>query len=195
MPDPLSHTADFEALYRRDSDPFQVATRWYERRKEAVLLAGLTRSRYRLGWDCATGTGQLAHRLAERCDDVVATDASPTAVGLASSLTNAQGNVRCAVSTLPELPDECRGADLTIAAEVLYYLPEPARRATIRGLAEQSGELVSVHWRHHPHDAHVSGAEVTDELGTALTQHGWNVAIRHDDVDFVLAAWTREGPK
>ncbi|MGI9156122.1 MAG: class I SAM-dependent methyltransferase [Marmoricola sp.] len=192
MPHPVTGAADFEALYRRDSDPFRVATSWYERRKEQILLAGLTRARYRLAWDCATGTGQLAHRLAACCDDVLATDASPTAVELASALTAGQPRVRCGVSALPEIPAECQAADLTIVAEVLYYLPQRARAAAIGALVDQSGELVSVHWRHHPHDGHVSGTEVTDELGVALVEHGWGAALRHDDVDFVLAAWTRE---
>lgn len=188
----MTDAADFEALYRRDSDPFQVATSWYERRKEQVLLAGLTRAHYRLAWDCATGTGQLAHRLAARCNDVLATDASPTAVELASALTADQPCVRCSVSVLPEIPTKCRAADLTIVAEVLYYLPQVARASAIGALADQSGELVSVHWRHHPHDGHLSGVEVTDELGAGLVDKGWNAALRHDDVDFVLAAWIRK---
>jgi len=32
---------DFESMYRADSDPWQVQTSWYERRKLAVLLASL----------------------------------------------------------------------------------------------------------------------------------------------------------
>ncbi|MEP6815833.1 MAG: class I SAM-dependent methyltransferase [Marmoricola sp.] len=188
----MTDAADFDALYRRDSDPFGVATSWYERRKEQILLAGLTRSRYRLAWDCATGTGQLALRLAERCAAVLATDASPRAVELAATLTADRPHVVCTVSALPRVPADANAADLTVAAEVLYYLPEPARAAAIEALADQSGELVSVHWRHHPHDAHVSGTEVTDELGDAVARQGWTPAVRHDDVDFVLAAWTRE---
>jgi hypothetical protein len=188
----LTDAADFDALYRRDPDPFGVASSWYERRKEQILLAGLTRSHYRLAWDCATGTGHLARRLAERCDQVLATDASEAAVELAGSETSGARGVRCAVSALPDVPAECRAADLTVVAEVLYYLPGPARSAAIGALVDQSGELVAVHWRHHPHDAHLSGAAVTDELGAALTRRGWTAVVRHEDVDFVLAAWCRE---
>jgi len=188
----LTDDTDFDALYRRDSDPFAVGSSWYERRKEQILLAGLTRRHYRFAWDCAAGTGHLAHQLAARCDEVLATDASPAAVELAASLTSDQRPVRCAVSALPDVPVECRDADLTVVAEVLYYLPEPAREAAIGALTDQSGELVAVHWRHHPHDAHLSGAAVTDELGTSLTEHGWTSAVRHEDTDFVLGAWCRE---
>lgn len=188
----LTDDTDFDALYRRDGDPFDVASSWYERRKEQILLAGLSRRHYRFAWDCAAGTGHLTLRLADRCDEVLATDRSPKAVELTASLTSDRPRVRCAVSALPEVPVECRGADLTVVAEVLYYLPDPARAAAIGALTAQSGELVAVHWRHHPHDAHLSGAAVTGELGAALTEHGWTSAVRHEDTDFVLAAWCRE---
>lgn len=188
----MTDDPDFDALYRRESDPFAVSASWYERRKEDVLVASLTRSRYRLAWDCASGTGHLARRLADRCDRVLATDASPEAVTLTVSLTAGQPHIECAVSALPAVPDRGRGADLTIVAEVLYYLPSPARATSIDALAGQAGELVTVHWRHHPHDAHLSGAAVTEELAEVMKAQGWTSVARHDDLDFVLAAWCRE---
>ncbi len=188
----MTEPIDFEALYRRDDDPFEVGSSWYERRKEDVLVASLSRRHYDLAWDGACGTGHLARRLAGRCDEVVATDASPTAVALSASCTRDLPGVRCRVSALPEVPDEVRGADLTVAAEVLYYLPGPERAASIEALARQHGELVSVHWRHHPDDAHLSGADVTDELHDALTAGAWSRVVRHEDTDFVLAAWRRK---
>lgn len=187
----MTDVTDFDALYQRDSDPFGVASSWYERRKERVLAASLTRSRYAFAWDSACGTGHLAHRLAGRCDRVLATDASPTAVGLTATLTNGAPGVDCRVSALPEIPGAALDADLTVVAEVLYYLPGPARAATIEGLVRQRGELVSVHWWQHPHDAHLSGAHVTDELHDALTAAAWTRVVRHEDADFVLAVWRR----
>lgn len=187
----MTEASDFEALYRRDTDPFDVASSWYERRKEQVLAAILTRRHYALGWDSACGTGHLAQRLAGRCDQVLATDASPTAVDLTDVLTRDLAGVRCRVSALPEVPDDARGADLTVVGEVLYYLPDAARAASIDALGQQYGELVSVHWRHLPHDAHLSGAEVTDELDAALTGGAWTRVVRHEDTDFVLGVWRR----
>jgi trans-aconitate methyltransferase len=187
----MTELSDFEALYRRDNDPFGVASSWYECRKEQVLAASLTRSRYAFAWDSACGTGHLAHRLAGRCDRVLATDASSAAVGLTAALTEGLSHVECRVSALPEIPGAAREADLTVVAEVLYYLPDTARIASIEALARQRGELASVHWRHHPHDAHLSGADVTDELHRALTAGGWTRVVRHEDEDFVLAAWRR----
>src|SRR6476646_3912390 len=74
---PLDHggvvdETDFDALYRGNPDPFGVGNRWYEQRKQQVLLASLGQRRYRLAWDCASGTGHLSAALAPRCDSVVA---------------------------------------------------------------------------------------------------------------------------
>lgn len=184
-------TTDFEAVYQDDADPFGVATSWYERRKERLLLAALTKERYARAWDCACGTGHLALALAESCDLVVATDAAPTAVRLTDERTQAVRRVRTEVSRLPDRPADVSDADLTVVAEVLYYLPDDERARAIEMLQHQQGELAAVHWRHHPEDAYLSGAAVTDELGGALTAVGWSLAWRHDDLDFVMAGWLR----
>lgn len=184
--------AEFESRYQQQSDPFGVGTRWYERRKQQVLLSSLGRERYRLAWDAACGTGHLAQALAARCDRVLATDAAPTAVELSRSLTCRQPGVDCAVSALPARPESARGADLTVAAEILYYLPDDLRAETVSALAAQVGELATVHWRHHPHDAHLSGAAVTEELDSALARSEWERTVWHDDTDFVIGVWTRK---
>lgn len=186
------HPTDFEAKYQADPDPFEVATSWYERRKESLLLASLTRESYASAWDCACGTGHLARALARRCKRVLATDAAPTAVRLTEKLTQDTPQVRCEISRLPERPDRVGDPELTVVAEVLYYLPDDQRREALDMLARQNGELATVHWRHHPDDAHLSGAAATDELDTALTTAGWTRTWRHDDTDFVMAGWLRE---
>ena len=40
---------DFEALYRRDADPWQVASSFYEQRKLELVLAALSRAGVRAG--------------------------------------------------------------------------------------------------------------------------------------------------
>jgi trans-aconitate methyltransferase len=182
---------DFETLYQHDADPFDVATSWYERRKEAVLLSSLTREHYASAWDAACGTGHLAHALGERCDRVLATDASPTAVRLTADRTRDAPRVRALVSRLPVRPVEAAAVELTVVAEVLYYLSDEERARTRSMLRNQAGELVSVHWRHHPDDAYLSGAAATEELDADLTSAGWTAAWRHDDTDFAMAGWWR----
>jgi hypothetical protein len=122
---------------------------------------------------------------------VIATDASPTAVRLTEQRASAASQVRCDVSRLPDRPDGADDADLTVVAEVLYYLPDDERARALDMLTGQRGEIACVHWRHHPDDAYLSGAAVTDELGGALTAAGWTLAWRHDDLDFVMAGWLR----
>lgn len=198
MPD----TPDFDAMYRRDPDPFAVRSSWYERRKLAVLLASLSQPSYAAAWDPACGTGDLALALAERCDRVLATDRSERAVQITRDLTAAAARVEARRHTLPDQPpgaERTRSFDLVLVAEVLYYLPIAARRHTYELLDqvtshETPAEVVAVHWRHHPHDGHLSGAEVTDELGAALCLQGWTRLVRHEDPDFVLASWAR-GPR
>lgn len=200
VPDAMPDRTDFDALYRCDPDPFRVRSRWYEQRKQAVLLASLARRRYDSGWDLASGTGHLSGELAQRCATLLATDGSERAVELTAELTAHQPNVRARTHRLPLPPPDGPRAeppqfDLVVAAEVVYYLSEPDRWETYR-LVERvarrdRAEVVTVHWRHLPHDAFLSGAAVTDEMGTAMAQRGWRQAVRHDDVDFVLASWFR----
>lgn len=186
---------DFDAWYRDDPDPFKVRTRWYERRKLALLLASLQRERYHAAWDPACGTGELAVALADRCEQVLATDVSARAVGITGARAAAQRNVGVCRHELPARPRR-RTFDLVVVSEVLYYLPASARAQAIALLdavtaAAASAEVVSVHWRHLPHDAQVSGAAVTDEIDQGLRARGWAERFRHDDVDFVLGGWSK----
>ena len=179
----------WDARYRTDPDPFSVDSSWYERRKLEVTLASLARERYGRAWDCAAGTGHLAAALADRCDQVLATDASGEAVRIAARRTAKLAGVRTGLARLPDRPDGADRVDLTVVSEVLYYLAEDERQRCLAMLARQRGELVCVHWRHLPHDAHLSGAEATAELGTALTVAGWTPLVEHQDPDFVLGSW------
>lgn len=97
---------DFEAMYAADPDPWQVATSWYEQRKLGLVLAALRRPSYRLAWDAASGTGELAARIAARCGRVVATDASARAVQLTRRRVADAGalNVMVERSALPQRP-------------------------------------------------------------------------------------------
>ncbi len=153
------------------------------------MLACLARTRYDAAWDCAAGTGHLALAVAARCGRILATDASPGAVAIASRLVADRTDVTCAVSALPDLPPGASEVDLTLVTEVLHYLTDADRSATITRIASQRGEVVSVHWRHLAHDAHVSGADAADQLGAGLAAAGWWRGVRHDDADFVVEGW------
>ncbi|WP_313816469.1 class I SAM-dependent methyltransferase [Citricoccus sp.] len=201
----MTRTPDFDALYRSDADPFAVGSSWYEQRKIAVVLASLARREYALAWDAAAGTGHLALDLSARCRRVVATDASAVAVAALSeqgtevcseeavddsperAWVPGTGRLTVRQSALPTLPAEAQAADLVIASEVLYYLPRPARAATVQMLSGLDAEIVTVHWRHLPGDAYLSGEDCTREVDVALTAAGFLRAVQHEDRDFVLS--------
>jgi hypothetical protein len=127
--------------------------------------------------------------VADRCERVLATDASSRAVEIAARLTAGRPEITCAVSALPDLPAGAGEVDLTLVTEVLHYLDDADRAESVSRLSRQHGELVSVHWRHLADDAHVSGADAADELGAGLAAAGWWRSVRHDDADFVVEGW------
>jgi hypothetical protein len=79
-PDRSAPIDRFAELYDEGSDPWGVASRWYERRKRATVLAALPDEHYDSAVEPACGTGVLTEALAERCDRLVAFDPVPAAV-------------------------------------------------------------------------------------------------------------------
>lgn len=187
---------DFEAMYGADPDPWSVGSSFYEQRKRELVLAALVKPRYVKAWDSACGTGHLVLRLAERCDQVLATDASPAAVGLTRTETTGLTQVIVARVTLPNAPPST-DFDLVVIAEFLYYLNADDRAASltmINSVVAPGAEVLAVHWRHHPHDAWLSGAAVQDEIESSLTRLGWTRAVQLDDPDFVLTSFIKSAP-
>ena len=183
---------DFEIKYQKDGDPWGYLDSWYEQRKYAVTLACLPRERYRLVWEPACSIGVLTGLLAQRADRVLASDGSATAVAAAraSRLPAGAGAVDWSVQVLPaRAPAAAASADLVMLSEILYYLP-PADRALLLDAAQDvlapGGDLVVVHWRPFPDDAHLSGDDANAWVRTRLVEAGWSVLVRHDDDEFVL---------
>lgn len=180
---------DFDAVYTANQDPYGVASTFYERRKLQIVAAVLAKSEYDAAWDPACGTGHLALELAGRCGSVLATDGSPVAVQIARAHCGADPAITFDTVLLPTAPTTSTRFDLIALAEFMYYLDPDDRAASLsvveRCAAPQS-EVVAVHWRHHPHDAHLSGADVQTEIVTHLTRIGWRHHLHLDDPSFVL---------
>jgi SAM-dependent methyltransferase len=182
--------ADFEAKYQQDEDPWGYRDSWYEQRKYAVTMACLPRPRYRLVWEPACSIGVLTGLLAQRADQVLASDGSAGAIATARAAhrpDDATGRIDWSVQILPSEPPCAPGsADLVMLSEILYYLPEPDRITvldTAASVLAPGGDLVVVHWRPLPHDAHLSG---DDANAWVRARPGWSVQARHDDEEFVL---------
>jgi SAM-dependent methyltransferase len=181
---------DFDALYGADPDPFHVRSSFYEQRKLGLVLDCLTKPSYSAAWDPACGIGELAARLAARAERVLASDASPQAVQLARRRCSASKNVEVKQLTQPSRPPSKTDAfDLMVVSEFAFYLTEEVRVATLdvlHGVAAEAAELVAVHWRHHPHNAYVSGEQVQEEVVSGLEPRGWRHVVQHDDRDFII---------
>jgi cyclopropane fatty-acyl-phospholipid synthase-like methyltransferase len=139
--------ATFERMYREEEDPWSFATSAYEAAKYDRTIAALGARRFRRGLELGCSIGVLTARLAERCDELVALDTSPTAVARARDRLGAAADVR--VATLPdELPEG--PFDLVVASEVLYYFAPDVLAGlldAVQAALEPGGLLLAVHWR------------------------------------------------
>ncbi len=177
---------DFDQMYRDDTDPWQVTTSAYERRKNAVLLASLPQTHYRHAWEPGCGVGALSRELARRVDRLVASDSSEVAVDLATERCADLGHVEVLRSSLPDVP-LAHPVDLVVAAEFLYYLPDLAGSLDV--LWQQvrpGGHLAAVHWRHDADDLFLSGAALHDDLANDAAARGARHLVHHSDEHFTL---------
>lgn len=185
-PDDDEVGAHFEALYEGNADPWQVRTSWYERRKRTVLLASLPRERYRCAWEPGCSLGHVTAELAQRCDRLLSSDISPRAIAAARQLVGGD-HVTIEVAQTPSQPPDLPpgSCDLVVLSELLYYLPDTARAATVElaiRLLEPGGHLVVAHWRDHPDDAHCSGEKANAEAVAAVGP----TLVHHLDEHFIL---------
>jgi SAM-dependent methyltransferase len=185
--------AYFERLYGASDDPYALRARWYEERKRALVLAALPRRRYRHAFEPGCGIGEFTVGLAARCDAVLASDRSARAVELARRRTCGLSNVRIERQDLPaEWPRNAVAFDLIVLSEIGYFLHLPAMRTLARhcghSLADD-GTLVACDWR--PDFA--QRALQTDMVHAQLAELGLTRLVRHEESDFLLQVWSREG--
>jgi len=179
----------FDGLYMAKDDPWDLATKWHDRRKYAVTVASLPREHYRRCYEPGASIGHLTRLLAERCDEVLATDAIESAVVQGREIVQDRPNVTFEQATLPaEMPDGT--FDLIVIGDLLYYLSGDDLTATIDGLVdrlEPGGDLVSVHFRDRENGGSYDGFNAHSALGRpGLTQ-----VVHHEDEWFVLDVWRR----
>lgn len=138
----------FAGIYASDRDPWRFTSSAYERDKYAATLAALPQTRYRSAFEPACSIGVFTHALAERCDQLLATDLVPAAVEAARARCVDQSNVEIRQGAVPADWPEGR-FDLIVLSEFLYFLapPDLAALASRAGDAiEPGGDMVLVHW-------------------------------------------------
>jgi cyclopropane fatty-acyl-phospholipid synthase-like methyltransferase len=185
----------FDAMYARSPDPWQLADRWYERRKYAITMAMLPLPRYRHAYEPGCSVGVLTELLTARCDRVTATDVAESALAAAAERLECAG---CA----PQVTLE-RGSldaawpttdfDLVVLSEVAYYLDAASLRAVLDrecSLLATDTTVVAAHWRHPVQDYPLTGDEansiVRDTVGLQTLAH-------YSDDDVVIEVFANGG--
>lgn len=186
-----SSLPSFDALYRESADPWLAETRWYERRKRALVLACLPHERYGSAYEPGCGNGILTEALAARCDDILASDGSHLAVAAARRRLAAIERVSVERHVLPgDWPS--RTFDLVILSELVYFLDAAAIEATGRLVCRSLGDCgiaLACNWRApivgYGHSGDEAHRILADAIGLPLT-------FEYRDADFILSAWSRD---
>lgn len=164
---------EFEPMYQREADPWSFASSWYERRRYELTIALLPDERYGRAFEPGCSIGELTRRLSERCDSVVAWDASVTAVTAARRTCEHHHNVELDVGTVPDRWP-AGVFDLVVLSEIGYYV-DLQGVARLRNRAIESlrpgGTLIAVHWLGRSDDHVLHGDQVHDALEDPRLQH------------------------
>lgn len=197
----MSLPADyFERMYDAAPDPWGFTDRWYEQRKRAVTLAALPQRRYRTAYEPGCSIGVLTAELADRCDALLASDVSATALASAATRLADRPNVRLEQRALPQgWPAE--QFDLVVLSELLYYLDDVDLQDVVRravAAVAAGGTLLAVHWLHPVQDYPQTGRQVQSALA-ATASAALTRTVQHTEADFDLAVYRRpavgEGPE
>ncbi|BCJ50845.1 methyltransferase [Actinoplanes sp. NBRC 14428] len=174
----------FIGLYLAKDDPWDLTTKWHDRRKYAVTVASLPRERYRSCYEPGASIGLLTRLLAPRCDEILAVDCVDSAVEQAREAVRDFPHVRVEHAMLPaDLPDAT--FDLIVIGDLLYYLSADDLQALLDGLVdrlEPGGDLVAVHFRDRD-GGNYDGFHVHAALAA---RPGLERSVHHEDEWFLL---------
>ncbi len=180
----------FDDFYAAGDDPWGFETRWYEKRKRDLTLAILPRQRFNSGYEPGCSIGVLTAELADRCDELVASDVALQPLEAAGRRLAGRTHVRLEQRAFPaDWPDE--QFDLIVLSEIGYYCDHAdlhvlVERAT-RSLTAD-GVLVACHWRHPVAEYPLSGDEVHAEL---RSRDDLALLASHLEQDFRLEVFVR----
>ncbi|WP_235492721.1 MULTISPECIES: bifunctional PIG-L family deacetylase/class I SAM-dependent methyltransferase [unclassified Leifsonia] len=180
----------FDDFYNGRDDPWGFETRWYEKRKRAIVLASLPTEQYGRTLEVGCSTGKLTEALAARSDSVLGVDIAAAPLRVAEERLAGSPHVELRQMQVPEEWPDGR-FDLVVLSEVGYYWsPEDLDLALSRaiGALSEDGTLVACHWRHRVAEYPLSG----DDVHTALARRTELVAtVLHREEDFILEVFRR----
>ncbi|WP_254561004.1 SAM-dependent methyltransferase [Dyadobacter diqingensis] len=139
----------FNELYERNQDPWNFEESLYEKNKYEETMRMIPGQRYLSGFEIGCANGLLTLMLRQRCEQLLAVDASRIAVTNAKNRLKEYADVSIEEMEIPvDFPDG--KFDLILFSEVGYFLNEQdlvtARNKMIDSLLP-GGHLLLVHWR------------------------------------------------
>ena len=164
----------FDDVYRANNDPWSFETSDYERRKYEATVKALPNAHYHNAFEIGCSIGVLTQMLADRCDQLLAVDASELPLTAAHARLATYPNVTIRQMSIPvEFPDG--PFDLILLSEVGYYLSREdlahARQLMIDAMSP-NGHLLLVHWTPLVPDYPLTGDEVHDFFGEFAQSDG-----------------------
>lgn len=168
---------DLDALYAASPDPWSFRTSAYEVAKHRRTVAALSRPRYGALLEIGCGNGELARRLARRCDAYVGLDAASRALVEARRAVPTGRFVR---GFLPcPLPDG--PFDAIVLSEILYFLDLDGITSLARqiGVRWPAAEIVAVNYRLCSAQS-LNGDDAADGFAAALPDGFRRCVVREE---------------
>jgi SAM-dependent methyltransferase len=180
----------FEDMYHRSADPWGFQDRWYEQRKRQITMASLPDRQYQRCFEAGCSIGLVTTGLADRCNSLLAVDASEAAVRQAARAVDGFPHVRVEQRMLPEQWPVGERFDLVVLSEVGYYFDTSDLSALLDlavGSLAPAGVLLACHWRHPVADYPLPGDAVHE---TIARRPELVRSVRHEEADFLLEVFT-----
>src|ERR1019366_8600966 len=138
----------FQRIYNASKDPWNYQNSDYEKAKSDAPVAALDGRRFRSGLEVGCSIGELTHRLAGYCDQLLGVDFIDEALALARVRCGNQAWVSFRNVQVPlEWPEG--QFDLIVLSEVLYFL-SPADSLALTALCKRclttEGVILLVNW-------------------------------------------------
>jgi hypothetical protein len=179
----------FDEMYETDPDPWQFESSWYEQRKYSLTVAALSERRYRSAFEPGCSIGVLSSLLADRCDQLLATDIVPEALERARQRCRGLTGVHVEARAIPE--EWPTGPfDLVVLSEIAYYFDRSTLHeimSRVLTTSTSAATVVAVHWRGETNYP-LSGDEAHEIIGARAELQS---AVHHVEPEFLLDVWHR----
>jgi cyclopropane fatty-acyl-phospholipid synthase-like methyltransferase len=149
----------FQRIYDASQDPWNYQSSDYEKAKRDATITTLDGRRFRSGLEVGCSIGELTHRLAACCDQLLGVDFIDDALAVARARCGSDPWVSFRNVRVPHEWPEGR-FDLIVLSEVLYFLSHEDSQALTdlcRNCLSADGVMLLVNWLDKSPDDPCSG--------------------------------------